>query len=135
MKTTITRRMTFCAGHRLFKPGLTDDENRAIFGECSNPNGHGHNYVLEVSVSGEIDPSTGMIINLKTLKQIIETEVIAKVDHRNLNLDVPFMQGLIPTTEAFAGKIFELLDAALGKGLLSRVVLWESENNRFEVSR
>lgn len=135
MKTTITRRMTFCAGHRLFKPGLSDDENRAIFGECSNPNGHGHNYVLEVSVSGEIDPSTGMIINLKTLKQIIETEVIAKVDHRNLNLDVPFMQGLIPTTEAFAGKIFELLDAALGKGLLSRVVLWESENNRFEVSR
>ena len=135
MKTTITRRMTFCAGHRLFKPGLTDDENRAIFGECSNPNGHGHNYVLEVSVSGEIDPSTGMIINLKTLKQIIETEVIAKVDHRNLNLDVPFMKGLIPTTEAFAGKIFELLDAALGKGLLSRVVLWESENNRFEVSR
>ena len=127
--------MTFCAGHRLFKPGLSDDENRAIFGECSNPNGHGHNYVLEVSVSGEIDPSTGMIINLKTLKQIIETEVIAKVDHRNLNLDVPFMQGLIPTTEAFAGKIFELLDAALGKGLLSRVVLWESENNRFEVSR
>lgn len=127
--------MTFCAGHRLHKPGLSDDENRAIFGECSNPNGHGHNYILEVSVTGEIDPANGMIINLKTLKQIIESEVVSKVDHKNLNLDVPFMKGLIPTTEAFAGKIFEILDVALGKNLLSRVVLWESENNRFEVAR
>lgn len=135
MKTTITRRMTFCAGHRLFRPELSDAENLKIFGECSNPNGHGHNYVLEVSVSGEIDPATGMIINLKTLKQVIEHEVIARVDHKNLNLDVAFMKDLVPTTEVFAGKIFEILDRALGKGLLSRVVLWESENNRFEVSR
>ena len=135
MKTTITKRGTFCAGHRLFKPGLSDEENLKIFGECSNPNGHGHNYVLEVSVSGEIDQTTGMIINLKTLKQVIEREVIAKVDHKNLNVDVEFMQGQIPTTEVFAGKIFDILDKALGKGLLSRVVLWESENNRFEVSR
>lgn len=135
MKTTITRRMTFCAGHRLFRPGLSDDENRAIFGECSNPNGHGHNYVLEVSVTGEIDPATGMIINLKTLKHIIESEIISKVDHKNLNLDVPFMKDMIPTTETFAGKIFEILDLAIGKSLLSRVVLWESENNRFEVAR
>lgn len=135
MKTTITRRMTFCAGHRLFKPELSDEENLKIFGECSNPNGHGHNYVLEVSVSGEIDPANGMIINLKTLKQIIEREIVSQVDHKNLNVDVEFMKGQIPTTEVFAGKIFDILDRALGKGLLARVVLWESENNRFEVSR
>ncbi len=135
MKTTITKRMTFCAGHRLFKSGLSDEENLKIFGECSNPNGHGHNYVLEVSVSGEIDQTTGMIINLKTLKQVIEREVVAKVDHKNLNIDVEFMRDQIPTTEVFAGKIFDILDKALGKGLLARVVLWESENNRFEVSR
>lgn len=135
MKTTITKRMTFCAGHRLFKPDLSDEENLKIFGECSNPNGHGHNYVLEVSVSGEIDPTTGMIINLKVLKQVIEREVVAKVDHKNLNVDVEFMKGQVPTTEVFAAKIFEILDRALGKDLLARVVLWESENNRFEVSR
>ncbi len=135
MKTTITRRMTFCAGHRLFRPGLSDEENNTIFGECSNPNGHGHNYVLEVSVSGDIDPATGMIINLKLLKQIIEREVVSKVDHKNLNIDVEFMKGVIPTTEVFAGKIFDIIDRALGNGLLTKVVLWESENNRFEVTR
>lgn len=135
MKTTITKRMTFCAGHRMYKPELSDAENLRIFGECSNPGGHGHNYVLEVSVSGEVDPATGMIINLKELKQVIEREVVFKVDHENLNTEVEFMRGLVPSTEAFAGKIFEILDRALGRNLLSQVVLWESENNRFEVSR
>ncbi len=135
MKTTITKRMTFCAGHRMYKPELSDAENLRIFGECSNPGGHGHNYVLEVSVSGEVDPATGMIINLKELKQVIEREIVAKVDHRNLNVEVEFMRGLVPSTEAFAGKIFEILDRALGRNLLTRVVLWESENNRFEVTR
>lgn len=135
MKTTITKRMTFCAGHRLHRAEFSDEENLKIFGECSNPNGHGHNYVLEVSVSGEIDRKTGMIINLKTLKQIIEREVVAKVDHKNLNVDVEFMKEQIPTTEVFAGQIFNILDKALGKGLLAKVVLWESENNRFEVVR
>lgn len=135
MKTTITKRMTFCAGHRMYKPELSDAENLRIFGECSSPGGHGHNYVLEVSVSGEVDPATGMIINLKELKQVIEREIVAKVDHKNLNIEVEFMRGLVPSTEAFAGKIFEILDRALGRNLLSRVVLWESENNRFEVSR
>ncbi len=135
MKTTITKRMTFCAGHRMFKPEFSDEENLRVFGECSNPGGHGHNYVLEVSVSGEVDPQTGMIINLKELKRTIEAEIISKVDHKNLNTDVDFMRGLVPSTEAFAGKIFEILDRALGRNLLARVVLWESENNRFEVSR
>ncbi|MCC6964326.1 MAG: 6-carboxytetrahydropterin synthase, partial [candidate division Zixibacteria bacterium] len=104
MKTTITKRMTFCAGHRMYKPELSDAENLRIFGECSNPGGHGHNYVLEVSVTGEVDPATGMIINLKELKQVIEREVVFKVDHKNLNTEVEFMRGLVPSTEAFAGK-------------------------------
>lgn len=135
MKTTITKRLTFCAGHRLYNPSLSDEENFTIFGECSNPNGHGHNYVLEVSVAGEPDPKTGMIINLRELKDVIQREIIEKIDHKNLNLDVDFMRGLIPTTEVLASRVFEILDTKLGRGLLSRVVLWESENNRFEVSR
>ena len=106
-----------------------------MFGECSNPNGHGHNYVLEVSVSGPVDPVTGMILNLKDLKKVIQSEVVEKVDHKNLNLDVDFMRGEIASTEVFAGKIFAILDRALGKNLLERIALWESENNRFEVTR
>ena len=135
MKIAITKRVHFCAGHRLFNPDLTDEENLAIFGLCSNPNGHGHNFVLEVTVSGEPDPRTGMIINLSELKKIINDSVINKVDHKNLNVDVDFMQGDIPTTEAFASRIFEILDKEIGKGLLDKVTLWESENNRFDVSR
>jgi len=127
--------MTFCSGHRLFNPKFSDEKNREIFGDCANPNGHGHNYVLEVTVSGEIDHETGMIINLKELKRIIETEIISKVDHKNLNMDVDFMQGIIPTTENFAQKIWEILDQSLGNGLLDKVVIRESENNKIEVSR
>ena len=127
--------MTFCAGHRLFNPKFSDDKNREIFGDCSNPHGHGHNYVLEVTVSGEIDPETGMIINLKQLKKVIEEEIIAKVDHKNLNMDVDFMHGIIPTTENFAQKIWEILDRKLGGSLLDRIVIRESENNKIEISR
>lgn len=119
----------------MYKPELSDAENLKLFGECSNPNGHGHNYVLEVSVTGEVDASTGMVINLKDLKAIIEREVISQVDHKNLNVDVEFMRGQIASTEVFAARIFERLDRAIGRGLLSKVVLWESENNRIEVTR
>ena len=135
MKTTITKRVSFCAGHRLFNPAFSDEKNLQVFGECSNPNGHGHNFVLEVSLSGSVDRDTGMIINLKDLKEVIDREIVSKVDHKNLNIDVEFMKGLIPTTEILASKIWEILDAKFGNGLLSKVVLWESENNRFEVSR
>ena len=135
MKTTITKRVTFCAGHRLFNPGFGEAKNLEVFGECSNPNGHGHNYVLEVSVSGPVDSDTGMIINLKDLKAVIDREIVSKVDHKNLNIDVDFMRGLIPTTETLANKIWEILDAKFGGTLLSRVILWESESNRFEVTR
>ena len=135
MKTTITRRAVFCAGHRLHNSAFSDEKNREIFGECSSPNGHGHNYTLEVSVSGEVDPQTGMVINLKELKKVIESEIISRVDHKNLNLDVEFMRGVIPTAEGLAAKIWEILDTKIAGKKLSKVVLWESENNRVEVNR
>jgi 6-pyruvoyltetrahydropterin/6-carboxytetrahydropterin synthase len=135
MKTTLTKRMTFCAGHRLFNPKFSDERNREVFGDCANPSGHGHNYVLEVTISGEIDEATGMIINLKEMKRIIEAEIISKVDHRNLNIDVDFMRGIIPTTENFARKIWEILDKSFRGKLLDKVILWESESNKIEVSR
>jgi 6-pyruvoyltetrahydropterin/6-carboxytetrahydropterin synthase len=135
MRTTITKRVTFCAGHRLYNPSFSDEKNREVFGQCANPNGHGHNYVLEVSVTGEIDADTGMIINLYDLKALIEREIVFRVDHKNLNLDVEFMKGLIPTTENLAGKVWEILDAKFGNKMLTKIVLWESENNRFEVTR
>lgn len=127
--------MTFCAGHRLYNPNFSDEKNLQIFGACSNPNGHGHNYVLEVTVTGSINPETGMIINLKEMKNIIETKIISRVDHKNLNLDVDFMSGIIPTTENFAQKIWEILDKAFGNNLLDKIVIWESENNKIEISR
>lgn len=135
MKTTITKRVTFCAGHRLFNPQFSDEKNLIVFGECANPNGHGHNYVLEVSVTGAVDPETGMIISLKDLKAVIDSEIVSRVDHKNLNLDVDFLRGLIPTTEVLANKIWEILDARFSGGMLTKIVLWESDNNRFEVTR
>jgi len=135
MKTTITKRVTFCAGHRLFNPEFSDEKNLIVFGACANPNGHGHNYVLEVSVTGAVDPETGMIISLKDLKAAIDSEIVSRIDHKNLNLDVDFLRGLIPTTETLANKIWEILDARFGGGMLTKIVLWESENNRFEVTR
>ncbi len=135
MKTTLTKRMTFCAGHRLYNPEFSDEKNLEVFGPCSNPNGHGHNYVLEVSVTGEVDSTTGMIINLKEMKAIIEAEVILKLDHHNLNLDVDFMRGIIPTTENLAAQIWKILDVRFGNEVLSKVVIWESENNKVEISR
>ena len=135
MKTTITRRAVFCAGHRLHNSSFSEEKNREIFGECSSPNGHGHNYTLEVSVTGDVDPQTGMVINLKELKQIIESEIISRVDHKNLNVDVDFMQGVIPTAEGLAAKIWEILDVKIADKKLAKIVLWESENNRVEVSR
>jgi len=135
MSVTVTRRVTFSAGHRLYNPKFDEQKNRDVFGACANASGHGHNYRLEVQVTGPINADTGMVVNLKEMKQIIEEEVISKVDHMNLNSDVDFMKGVIPTTENLAMKIFEILDNRIGQGLLSRIVLWESENNRAEVCR
>jgi 6-pyruvoyltetrahydropterin/6-carboxytetrahydropterin synthase len=128
----VTRRVTFNAAHRLFNPRLSDEENLKIFGKCSNPNWHGHNYVLEVIVAGEINPETGFVLNLKDLKEIIEKNVIDKVDHKNLNIETDFMKGKIPTTENFAIGIWNQLVDKIPNGKLHSVKLSETENNFFE---
>ncbi len=135
MKTKITRRVSFSAGHRLYNPEYSDEKNAEIFGDCSNPEGHGHNYILEVTVTGEIDQETGMLINLKEMKKIIQEEIISKVDHKNLNSQVEFMKDLIPTTENLARRIWEVLDKKFKSGMLARIILRETENNFVEISR
>ncbi|MGQ9798089.1 MAG: 6-carboxytetrahydropterin synthase [Ignavibacterium sp.] len=128
----ITRRETFAAAHRLFKPELSDEENLKIFGKCSNPNWHGHNYTLEVVVAGEVDPETGFVLDLKELKKIIHQHVIDKVDHKNLNIDTEFMKGIIPTSENICIAIWNQLKDKIPSGKLYSVKLYETENNYFE---
>ena len=135
MKVTLVKKVSFSAGHRIYNPAFSDNKNTEIFGACANPGGHGHNYNLEVFVCGEIDNDTGMVINLKNLKKIINNEIVEKLDHKNLNSDVDFMKGVIPTTENLALKIFEVLDKHLENGLLSKVVVWETDNNRVIIER
>ena len=128
----ITRRETFAAAHRLFKPELSDEENLKIFGKCSNPNWHGHNYILEVIVAGKVDTDTGFVMDLKNLKEIVRKNVITKVDHKNLNLDTDFMKGKIPTSENIVIAIWNELEDKITKGKLFSVKLYETENNYFE---
>ena len=128
----VTRRERFSAAHRLFKPELSDEENFNLFGLCSNPNWHGHNYILEVVVSGEVDPETGYLLDLKILKEIIRKNVIDKVDHKNLNLDTDFMKGIIPSAENIVIAIWKQLVNKIPKGKLYSVKLYETENNYFE---
>jgi 6-pyruvoyltetrahydropterin/6-carboxytetrahydropterin synthase len=125
----LTRRTTFSASHRLWSPALSERENFAIYDKCANPNGHGHNYVLEVTVRGTPDPRTGMVLNLTGLKQAINEHVIDWVDHKYLNYDVPWLEGCIPTTEVLVVKFWERLVDALPAGLLYEVKLYETENN------
>jgi 6-pyruvoyltetrahydropterin/6-carboxytetrahydropterin synthase len=128
----LTRRETFAAAHRLFKDGLNDEENFELFGKCSSPNWHGHNYTLEVVVAGEINPQTGFVLDLKKLKEIILEQVISKVDHKNLNIDTDFMKGLNPTSENIVVAIWNQLKDKIPAGKLYSVKLYETENNYFE---
>lgn len=128
----VTRRETFSAAHRLYKPELTDEENFRIFGKCSNPNWHGHNYVLEVVVTGELNKETGFVIDLSKLKTIIRENVISKVDHKNLNTETDFMKGVNPTSENITIGIWNALAAKIPEGRLYSVKLFETENNFFE---
>ncbi len=125
---TLSRRETFSASHRLWSKGLSDADNRALFGKCANDNGHGHNYTLEVLVRGPIEPATGLVMDLSELKIIIDKNVIDKVDHRHLNLDVPEFRDLNPTTENLAYVVWQWLSPALGK-MLYEVRVQETENN------
>jgi len=128
----ITRRETFAAAHHWFKPELSDEENLKLFGKCSHPNWHGHNYTLEVIVTGEVDTDTGFVMDLKELKEIVRKNVISKVDHKNLNLDTDFMKGKIPTSENIVIAIWNELEDKITKGKLFSVKLYETENNYFE---
>jgi len=131
-KVYLTRRETFAAAHRLFKPELSDKENYELFGKCSNPNWHGHNYTLEVTVIGEVDSETGFVLDIKKLKDIILENVISKVDHKNLNIDTDFMKGIIPTSENITIAIWNQLANIIPGGKLYSVKLYETENNYFE---
>jgi 6-pyruvoyltetrahydropterin/6-carboxytetrahydropterin synthase len=122
----LTRKIEFSAAHRYHNPAFSAEENRRIFGKCNNPNGHGHNYVLEVTVGGETDPRTGMVLDLKELKEILEREIMDRMDHRFLNHEVPELENQIPTCENIAALIWKLLAPKINKGRLTRVRLWES---------
>src|SRR4051812_2854827 len=122
----LTRKIEFSASHRYHNPDFSPEENRRIFGKCNLPNGHGHNYVLEVTVGGETDPATGMVLDLKELKEIMEREVRERMDHRSLNHEVAELAGKIPTCENVAAVIWNLLEPKISRGKLARVRLWES---------
>jgi 6-pyruvoyltetrahydropterin/6-carboxytetrahydropterin synthase len=129
---TVTRRLRFNAAHRVHNPSLSDEENVRLFGKCNNPNWHGHNYTLEVSVRGPIDERTGYVIDLGALRDIVEREVVAQTDHRNFNIDVPYMQGIIPTTENIVVAMWREIAPAIAPAALVRLRLWETENNYVE---
>jgi 6-pyruvoyltetrahydropterin/6-carboxytetrahydropterin synthase len=128
----ITRRETFAASHRLFNPKFSDEQNERIFGKCSNPNWHGHNYVLEIVVAGRPNPETGFVLNIAELKEIIKQHVLTKVDHKNLNVETDFIKGIIPSTENVAIAIWKVLVDKIPSGKLYSVKLSETENNLFE---
>jgi len=128
----VTRKANFSAAHRLFNPLLSDQENLEIYDKCSNPNGHGHNYYLEVTVAGEPDPKTGYVIDLKKLKKVIEEHFISKVDHKHLNLDVEFLRNVVPTAENIAIACWDQLAPWIKDGKLYSVRLFESQNNFVE---
>jgi 6-pyruvoyltetrahydropterin/6-carboxytetrahydropterin synthase len=128
----VTRREVFSAAHRLYNENYSSEENLRIFGKCSNPNGHGHNYTVEIVVAGEIDPQTGYLIDLKLLKEIINDNVLEKVDHKNLNIDVDFLRGIIPTSENIAVGIWNQLVDKIPTGKLHAIKLYETENNYVE---
>ncbi|MFN2602711.1 MAG: 6-pyruvoyl tetrahydropterin synthase family protein [Gemmatimonadaceae bacterium] len=133
-RVTVTRRLRFNAAHRVFNPSFSDEKNQATFGKCNNPNWHGHNYRLDVSVEGPIDEQTGYVMDLSKLKELVNTEVVDLVDHKNFNLDVPFMRGRIPTSENIIVAFWEILQPAIAPARLVRLVLWETENNYVEYS-
>ena len=131
-EVTVTRRLQFNAAHRVHNPALSDEENRALYGKCNNPNWHGHNYTLEVSVTGPVDERTGYVIDLGVLSGIVDREVVDRVDHRNFNLDVDFMRGINPTTENIVVAFWRLLEPRVRPGRLTRLRLWETEKNYVE---
>jgi 6-pyruvoyltetrahydropterin/6-carboxytetrahydropterin synthase len=132
MKTAVIRRATFNAAHQLKNNSWSEQKNKEVFGLCANPNFHGHNYVLEVKVIGEIDVETGYVIDLKILNDIIENCIIEKLDHKNLNLDVAEFENLNPTAENIAMVIYNILRAEIDFKLDLKIKLFETQNNIVE---
>ncbi len=128
----VTRKNHFSASHRLYNPSWSDEKNQAVFGKCNNPNGHGHNYEVEVTVGGYPPQDTGMVIDLKKLAKIVEEELIERVDHKHLNEDVDFMRGVIPTAENIAIAFWKILKPKITEGTLVSIRLFESANNFVE---
>ena len=131
MKLHLTRRYRFAASHRLHSPRLSEAENWRVYGKCNNPHGHGHNYVVEVAVTGPVDPATGMVANLADLDSYVERQVIEAFDHRNLNEEVPAFREQVPTTENLCIEIFRRL-RGFPHARLARVRLEETGLNSFE---
>jgi len=130
----VTRKSHFNAAHRLHNPNKSEEWNKDVFGKCNNPNWHGHNYVMEVTVVGDPDPETGYVIDLGDLKRIIQTNILDKCDHKNLNQEVPFLEGVIPTSENLVKAFFQELEddinaKAYGPSKLHSVKLFETERN------
>jgi len=133
----VKRKAHFNAAHRLHNPDKPDEWNRSMYGKCNHPNWHGHNYVIEVVVAGDPDPDSGYVIDLSELKGIIEREIVEKCDHKNLNLDVDFLDGIIPSTENLVKAFYEQLkqpieSASVEGGILYSVILHETERNTAE---
>jgi 6-pyruvoyltetrahydropterin/6-carboxytetrahydropterin synthase len=129
----VTRRLHFSAAHRLVREDWDAEQNERVFGLCASPNWHGHNYELDVTVEGAVDPETGFVLDLKVLRDLVEERVVRDLDHRNLNLDVTWLAGQNPTTENLVVAIWERLADALPAGIeLARLVLWETPRNYVE---
>jgi 6-pyruvoyltetrahydropterin/6-carboxytetrahydropterin synthase len=131
---TVWRRLRFNAAHRVHNPALSDEENTRLFAKCNNPNWHGHNYELEVGVRGPVDPVTGYVIDLGMVREIVEREVIDQVDHKNVNLDVPWLSGVNPTTENLVVCFWKRIAPAIAPAQLVMLRLRETENNYVEYS-
>lgn len=124
----LTRRVEFAASHFYYDPALSEEENERLFGKCANRNGHGHNYLLEVTVKGDVNPRTGMVLDLKELKDLLNSEVMDALDHRFLNHEVPAFAQRLPTTENIAVEIWRMLEGKLPAGRLHRVRLYETHD-------
>ena len=133
MRAYFGRRYALSASHRLHTEALSEEENRATYGKCNNPHGHGHNYVVEVLAGGAVDPETGMVVNMAKLDQVVRAQVIDRFDHTNLNLD-PYFKNRVPTTENLTKAVFALLDGSIAPAELVQVRVEETENNFFEYS-
>ncbi len=128
-RCVVTRRVHFNAAHRLYNPRFSDAENEATFGVCNNPNYHGHNYDLEVSIEGKVDAATGYVMDIQRLKEIVTDCLVRHLDHKNLNLDVPWFRDLIPTAENIVVVCWRVLEPAVRPATLKRIRLWETDRN------